>query len=212
VAVRLPMGAEPVQSVASVHPPVASTSPLRLADTRSDEELVEGVRAGDTAAFGTLVERHLRRAFGLAYRLLGHREDAEDLVQEAFVVALERIDTFRAGHSFAPWFNRIVVNRGLNARKARARRGTEPLHPEVASAGPLPDLVAERGELRRRLGSALATLPERQRLSVELFELEGFSGAEIAELLELPAGTVRWHLHQARHALRAVLGSVKEDR
>ena len=98
-----------------------------------ESELVERVRRGDPAAFDLLVSRHLQRAFSVAYRLLGQREDAEDLVQEAFLTVLEKIDTFQAGRSFAPWFYRILVNRGLNARKSRSLRHTEELPAEVPS-------------------------------------------------------------------------------
>ena len=146
----------------------------------------------------------MRRAFGVAYRLMGHREDAEDLVQEAFLAALERIDTFQPGRGFAPWFFRILVNRGLNARKARSLRTTEEI-PDSAAGGVSPEREAERMELRDGLRAALDGLPARQRTVVQLFELEGFSGPEIAGILEISEGTVRWHLHEARRALRRVL-------
>jgi RNA polymerase sigma-70 factor, ECF subfamily len=191
---------EPVSKPAQPVPP-----PLE------DTALVGRVRAGDTDAYGELVERHLRRAFSVAYRLLGHREDAEDLVQETFLVALARIDTFDLGRSFGPWFYRILVNRGLNARKARAIRQTVDVPDHAASSGPLPDRSAERAELRARVKLAMAELPERQRVALELFEVEGFSGAEIAEILEIPAGTVRWHLHQARQKLRLALDVYKRQ-
>jgi RNA polymerase sigma-70 factor, ECF subfamily len=171
----------------------------------SDEDLVERVRNGEIAAYDTLVTRHMRSAFSVAFRLLGQREDAEDLVQDAFMVALEKIDTFREGHRFAPWFFRIIVNRGLNARKARSLRQMDALPAEVSSGGPSPHTDAERSELREQLSAAMATLPERQQTIVKLFELEGFTSPEIAQILELSDGTVRWHLHQARQTLRQVL-------
>jgi RNA polymerase sigma-70 factor, ECF subfamily len=174
-------------------------------DEVDDSRLVERVREGDSRAFDVLVTRHMRRAFSVAYRVLGHREDAEDLVQDAFVAALERLDTFDTSRTFGPWFYRIVVNRGLNARKARSVRKTEELPMEVVSAEVLPDRAAERAELHARLRAALAELPEKQRAAIQLFELEGFSGAEIADILEIPAGTVRWYLHQAKQALRGAL-------
>lgn len=182
-----------------------AAGPVESLDGLDDTELVERVRSGNSQAYGVLVDRHMRRAFSVAYRVLGHREDAEDLVQDAFLTTLERIDTFEPGRSFGPWFYRILVNRGLNTRKARAIRQTEALPLELASAEPLPDRAAERTELRARLRTALEELPEKQRIAVQLFELEGFSGAEIAEILEIPAGTVRYHLHQARQALREAL-------
>lgn len=177
----------------------------RVAAEVADEELVERVRGGDFAAYDTLVARHMRSAFAIAYRVLGQREDAEDLVQDAFMVALEKIDTFREGHRFAPWFFRILVNRGLNARKARSLRQTDALPAEAAAREPTPHVHAERTELRERLQVAMSTLPERQQVIVRLFELEGYTSPEIAEMLQLSDGTVRWHLHQARQALRATL-------
>jgi RNA polymerase sigma-70 factor (ECF subfamily) len=184
-------------------PPRAAAAPA------ADDEpaLVERVRRGDPAAFDALVGRYMRRAFAVAYRLLGNREDAEDLVQDAFMAVLQKIDTFERGRGFSPWFFRILVNRGLNARKARALRTTDEIPPAAAAAGFSPERQAEQTELRDRLRGALATLPERQRVIVELFELEGFGSTEIAEILEIADGTVRWHLHEARKALRQALAA-----
>ncbi|MBW3629094.1 MAG: sigma-70 family RNA polymerase sigma factor [Gemmatimonadetes bacterium] len=171
----------------------------------TDEELVVRLRNGNVAAYDQIVSRHMRSAFSVAYRLLGQREDAEDLVQDAFMVALEKIDTFKEGNRFAPWFFRILVNRGLNARKARSLRQTDALPADISTREPTPHLEAERSQLRERLDAAVAVLPERQRAIVKLFELEGFTSPEIAEMLELSDGTVRWHLHQARQTLRQAL-------
>ena len=183
----------------------AAPAPAVPAAPDDESELIERVRRGDGPAFDVLVTRYMRRAFSVAYRVLGHKEDAEDLVQEAFIAALQRIDSFEAGRPFGPWFFRILVNRGLNARKSRALRTTDEIPEAAASSSPSPERVAERGELRDRLRVAMASLPERQRVIVELFELEGFGGTEIAEILEISDGTVRWHLHEARKALREAL-------
>ena len=188
--------------------PFAALSPASGAAHAAPDgeaELVERVRQGDGQAFDALVTRYMRRAFSVAFRLLGQKEDAEDLVQDTFVAVLQRIDTFQPGRPFAPWFFRVLVNRGLNARKARALRTVDEIPESASSSGPSPEREAERAELRGHLRAALATLPERQRLVVELYELEGFAGAEIAEILEISDGTVRWHLHEARKALRAAL-------
>ena len=170
-----------------------------------EAELVERVRQGDGRAFDLLVTRYMRRAFSVAFRLLGQKEDAEDLVQDTFVAVLQRIDTFQPGRPFAPWFFRVLVNRGLNARKARALRTADEIPESASSAAPSPEREAERAELRDHLRVAMAALPERQRLVVELYDLEGFAGSEIAEILEISDGTVRWHLHEARKALRSAL-------
>jgi len=170
------------------------------------------VQGGDPGAFDVLVRRYLRPGFSIAFRILGRREDAEDLVQEAFLAALEAIDGFQPGRAFGPWFHRIVVNRALNARKARGLRDAEEIPEVVPATSPSPHEDAERADVRRRLSGAMASLTERQRTIVRLFELEGFSGVEIAEMLEIPPGTVRWELHRARKALRACLAPLAEER
>ena len=113
--------------------------------------------------------------------------------------------SFQSGRSFGPWFYRILVNRGLNARKARSLRHTDALPLEAAAPGASPLRETEQAELREHLARAMAGLPERQRTVVRLFELEGFTSTEIAQILEIPDGTVRWHLHQARQKLREAL-------
>ena len=180
-------------------------------DTAPPEDetlLVERVRGGDAAAFDVLVRRYLRRAYAVAYRILGHREDAEDLVQEAFMTALDHIDTFQIGQPFGPWFFRILVNRGLNARKARAVRQTAPVPEAAADSRPSPLVEVERAEVRSRFRAALKALPERQRLVVQLIDVDGMKAPEVAAMLEISPGTVRWYLHQARATLREALASL----
>ncbi|HEX6940265.1 MAG TPA: sigma-70 family RNA polymerase sigma factor [Longimicrobiales bacterium] len=177
----------------------------------SEARQIERVRCGDAEAYGELVRRHMRRAFSIAYRILEHREDAEDVVQEAFLTAFERFDTFERGRRFGPWLYRIVVNRALNFRRARSVRRTEPIPADAPADSALPDGAAERAELARRLRAAAAALPERQRTIVQLSELEGFTSAEIAEILGVSDGTVRWHLHRARQALRRALAPLREE-
>ncbi len=138
-------------------------------------------------------------------RLLGQKQDAEDLVQDAFMAALDKIDTFDTQRDFAPWFYRILVNRCLNARKSRARRNSVDIPMDAASPVASPLLETERSELRRELNRAMELLPERQRTIVSMFDLEGFSSPEIAEVMGISDGTVRWHLHQARRVLREAL-------
>jgi RNA polymerase sigma-70 factor (ECF subfamily) len=169
------------------------------------------VLEGDAAAFDLLVRRYLRPAFTIAHRLLGHKEDAEDVVQEAFLAALSNLDSFDQSRPFSPWFYRIVWTRGLNLRKSRSRRRAEPLElVEPASSAPGPALEAERASLKAAVSGALDRLPERQRQVVQLFELDGLSGVEIAEMLGLSPGTVRWYLHQGRRALRELLAPLRE--
>src|SRR3984957_17665430 len=156
-------------------------SPGRLADRLDEAELIGRVRHRDPAACDELVRRCLRPAFAGGYHVMHPREDAEDLVQDAFITVLEQIDRSDPERPFAPWFFRIVVNRGLNARKSRRVRQTEPVPEGTASAGANPEMLAERAELYARLRTAVAALPERHRLIVRLVELEGFSTGEVAQ-------------------------------
>lgn len=181
------------------------------ADDAIDAALVERVRAGDVAAYDELVLRHLPRAHAVAFRLLGHREDAEDLVQDAFIQALDKIDSFDASRPFAPWFFRILTNRGLNVRQSRALRTVSEIPEDTASREDSPDVAAEREELRGRLRDAVGALPERQQLIVQLFEVDGWTSAEIARTLGISDGTVRWHVHEARRVLREALGPLRRQ-
>ena len=182
------------------------------APAQDEGRLIERVREGDAQAFGELVRRYQRRAFAIAYRLLRHIQDAEDLVQESFIAALDRLDSFDVRRPFGPWFFRIVVNRGRNAIAARRVRETDALDDDVLSGGASPDRLAEQRELGERIGLALDELSDRQRLVVQLHEIEGFTTAEVAGMLEIAEPTVRWTLHAARKRLRAELAGWKEQR
>lgn len=172
--------------------------------------LIERVLGGDAPAFEELVRRYMRRAFSVAYRVLRQREDAEDVTQEVFMTVLRKIGTFDRSRPFGPWFFRIVVNRALNARKSRELRQMDPIPEGAIAAEESPAAALERGEVSERFRRAVESLPERQRLVVCLSDLEEMSSAEIGEILEISDGTVRWHLHQARVALRKALAPLKE--
>ena len=178
----------------------------RAAARERDAALVGRIRAGDARAFDGLVHAYMRQAFQLAYRVVGHREDAEDLVQEAFLAAYQYLDSYDSERPFGPWLMRIVLNRGANLRRSRARRETEP---EVDAVSPAPSALdeSERSEARVMLTRALAGLSERQRMIVTLFDVDGMTSTEIGDVLDLAPGTVRWHLHEARRTLRGALSS-----
>lgn len=184
-------------------------SALSEAPGPDDRELVERVKGGDASAYDALVRRHLARATAIARRLLGNIEDAEDLVQDAFMRALDRLGSFDTTKPFAPWFYKLLINAGLNARKARALRAAEPERGDAPSRGASPLELTERHEIRDRFAAALAALPPRQRLVVSMFEVDGLSTPEIAASLGISPETVRWHHHQARQALRAALASLR---
>jgi RNA polymerase sigma-70 factor (ECF subfamily) len=175
-----------------------------------DRELVDRVKHGEASAYDTLVRRHIRHATSIARRLLGNVEDAEDLVQEAFVRALNRIESFDESRAFAPWFFRLLINAGINARKARALRAAEADSGELPSRDASPLQLTERHEIRERFIAALESLPPRQRLVVSMFEVDGLSTTEIASALGITCETVRWHHHQARQTLRDALAAFRE--
>jgi RNA polymerase sigma-70 factor (ECF subfamily) len=190
--------------------PDAVDADARRAAIERDAALIERVRAGDRAAFDPLVQTYMRHAFRMAYRMVGHREDAEDLVQESFLAAYQYLDSFDVTRPFGPWLTRIVMNRGANLRRSRARRETEPETDAVSSAPSALD-DSTRAEMRDVLTQAMATLNERQRMIVILFDVDGLTSTEIGEQLELAPGTVRWHLHEARRILRGALSRFFED-
>jgi RNA polymerase sigma-70 factor (ECF subfamily) len=178
----------------------------------SDESvLARRAQAGDLAAFDQLVRRHIGRALRIARRLVPTHEDAEDVVQDAFLSAMKAIGSFDVTRPFGPWITRIVVNQGITYRRSRARRQDESMPFDLPSAGPSPAQVTERNEITDRFRAALERLPEQQRLMVQLFEVDGLSSPEIAKLTGLSDGTVRWHIHAARKVLRTALAPLMGD-
>ena len=172
----------------------------------TDSELVHLVRRGDHRAAGRLVERHLRACRAVALAVTGHEADAEDVCQEAFVVAITRIDECRDPGRFAGWLFQIVRNRARNLVRSPSARRVVPLDEGEPSLAPCPAADVEQQELRERLLAALAEIPEQHREVVLLHDLEGWKHREIGERLGLPEGTVRSHLHHARRRLRQILG------
>jgi RNA polymerase sigma-70 factor (ECF subfamily) len=180
-----------------------------------DQTLIERCRNGDVAAFEPLVQKYRDRAWRLAFRVLRDREDAWDATQEAFVRAWQALPSFRGQSAFYTWLFRIVVNVAADRARQRAARGrafgTERVPEEdwertIVDPGTAPDDAARRAEQRERITQALAALPEHHRTIIMLSDLEGLSYREIAEVLDVPMGTVMSRLHHARRRLREVLG------
>lgn len=184
---------------------------MRPDEVALDRSLVRRVRRGDMEAYGELVRRHMRRAYSIAFGILQHREDAEDVVQEAFARTLESIDRMDERRAFHPWLHRIVVNTAIDLHRSRAVRRVSAVPDDMPATGPWPDRSAELGELRDRLLAALAALPERERTIVLLADVEELSSGEVAEIMGIAAGTVRYHLHRARHRLRRILPATGEE-
>ena len=134
-------------------------------------------------------------------------EDAEDAVQDGFLRAYQALDRFDPGQTFGAWLNRIVANAALDMARRNKVRSAEELSDTTPAAFRDP---AESGELKDRLKKALEKLSERARAVIVLHDVEGFTHAEIGEMLGIPGGTARSDLHHARQKLKGLLGNLKE--
>lgn len=171
-----------------------------------DRPLVERARTGDAEAFEHLVRRYLRTAHTIAVGILGEAADAEDVCQDAFITALEQLDTCDPDR-FAGWLMRIVRNRAISVQRQQRVRHSLPLEWATGAAGSeSPERDRALGALRDRLMAAILPLPQRQREVLLLHDLEGWRHREIGEVLGIPEGTVRYTLHHARRAVRERLG------
>ena len=177
----------------------------------ADSVLVERARTGDPAAFETLVRRYVRGAHAVALAVVQEPADAEDVVQDAFIRALEQLDTCQPDR-FVAWLMRIVRNRAISLQRKKKVRSALPLEwANGARSRDDPALSTERRGLRDRLQEALESLPERQREVLLLHDLEGWKHREIGDALEMKEGTVRYTLFQARRAMRARLGAESHE-
>lgn len=173
--------------------------PLRECD---DRELVRRHLTGDTDAFGELFRRHRDRMWAVAVRTTRDRELAADCVQEAFLAAFRRADSYRGDAAVTTWLHRIVVNACLD--RLRRAKPTSAL-PEFELAEPR-DAHA-RLETRLDVHAALARLPEAQRLALVLVDMHGLPVAEAAQILEVAEGTVKSRCFRGREALASMLST-----
>lgn len=174
--------------------------------TESDATLVGRARRGDAAAFEQLLHRHYRAGYLVAMAQLGEPADAEDACQDAFVKAWEQLGQCREPARFAAWLLRIVRNTAQNRRDYLRVRHTEPLNDDTAGlAKGSSDRDLDRRELAGALHAALATLRPIQREVVLMHDLDDWSHARIAELLEISEVLSRRHLSDARKQLRVLL-------
>lgn len=180
-----------------------------------DAVLVERSRAGDLSAFEVLVERYRQRVWRLAYNVLRDGEEAWDVAQEAFIRAWQALGSFRGQSAFYTWLFRITMNLATDRARQRASRGRafgaervpeEDWDRVMVDREATPVDIAVRAQDRERIQAALAALPEHHRTIIMLSDLEGLSYREIAEVLDIPMGTVMSRLHNARKRLREALG------
>jgi RNA polymerase sigma-70 factor, ECF subfamily len=188
-----------------------------------DASWVQAVRDGKPDAFGLLAKAYERPAIATAYRLLGNSDDASEVVQEALMRAYRSLDALKEPSRFGPWLLRIVSNLSLNARRSRKTGSTVALDEHWGSEGVMstggepavvetgPDHRAEGHELGEALEAALQGLPEKQRLALILFSIEGWPQKDIAALLDCSLENVKWYVFQSRKRLREQLGELLTD-
>ncbi|MCI0492693.1 MAG: sigma-70 family RNA polymerase sigma factor [Planctomycetes bacterium] len=172
-----------------------------------EASLIDATLAGDTAAFGTLVTRHQDRLYNSLLRVLGSSEDARDMVQEAFVQAFLKLESFRGSSAFYTWLYRIAFNLAMS--HTRRRRPTQSLDTaksrfgcEPADGQPTPEANLAQRETVHMVHAAMERLSAEYRQILVLREIEECRYEQIADILELPIGTVRSRLFRARLELR----------
>ena len=179
-----------------------------------DQRLIADCLKGRTAAFGELVRRYQDRLYNTVYRLVGSAEDAQDVVQEAFLHAYQSLDRFKGDSRFFTWLYRIAVNSAISLkRKQRVvvsiRLGREgqggPAEPLDNSEFSQPGRPLERAEEERRIQLALSRMSPEHRAVLILKDMEEQKYEDMAEILQVPIGTIRSRLHRARLELRTLL-------
>jgi RNA polymerase sigma-70 factor (ECF subfamily) len=190
----------------------ADKAPQPLADAA----LVRRALAGDLTAFDALVLRYQRQANVAAWRLLGSRDDAAEVVQDALLKAFESLASLDKPERFGPWLMRIVCNLSLNRRRGRALRkamslsgGDDDEHSAGASLADRrtddPQERASGRELEELIQQAIDNLPELQRQALVLFSISGMAQKDVAEVLHTSVEAVKWHVFTARKKLREQL-------
>ena len=193
-------------------------SPERQQEADTDWSVVRRVQEGDVAAFDALVVKYRERVYAVVYNMTSNREDASDLTQDAFIKAFQSINRFQGQSSFFTWLYRIAVNSTLShLRKAKLRSffSFEKIHEDDKTTELLAQLTDKKGadrevfvkELQEKLNEAMQKLSIKHRTVVTLFEIDGLSHEEIAEVVGCSVGTVRSRLHYAKQLLQSELQS-----
>ncbi len=224
-------GVSPCNPVNREHSPSRKAGKLErpphgpAAEQPDDKELVARALKGDESAYGELLERFRRPVFSLIYRMIGDREQAEDLAQESFVKAFNNLDSYNPSYRFSSWLFKIANNHAIDHLR-RARLPTVSIHgsPHAANAEreeetrivlETKDESPEQEFLALQLGSqieeAIAKLRPEYRTAVILRHVESRPYEEIAEIMEVPIGTVKTFLHRARAELRTALEHLRDQ-
>lgn len=177
--------------------------------TLSDNELISASLDGDASAFGLLVLRYRKLAIGVAYRMCGDGALAEDVAQDTFVRVWDKLHTFRPSGSFKSWMCRIATNLTIDMLR-RQRPAVDVEQVSIEDGTERPEANAIRRERAAAVRTAIANLPEQTRAALILREYEGLSYQEVADALDIPMGTVKSRLNDARRRLKVALAGYME--
>jgi RNA polymerase sigma-70 factor (ECF subfamily) len=183
-----------------------------------DHRLIAECLQGRTAAFGELVCRYQDRLFNTVYRLLDNAEDAQDVVQEAFLSAYQSLDNFKGDSQFYTWLYRIAFNTAISLRRKQrmvlsmhsTRQTGGAVEPLDASEYSQPEHALEKAEEDRRIHHALSRLSPEHKAVLIMKDMEGQKYETMAEVLGVPIGTIRSRLHRARLEMRELLRQEEE--
>ncbi len=180
----------------------------------ADNELIADCLKGDTNAFGDLVLRYQDRLFNTVFRLVDNPEDAKDVVQEAFLSAYQSLQSFKGDSLFFTWLYRIAVNTAISLKRKQqsalrlAPAGKDTgvvVEPQDPSESNKPSYALEMADKERKVHEGLNRLSPEHRSVLVLKDMEGLKYEELAEILQVPVGTIRSRLHRARMELREIL-------
>ncbi|AOS44626.1 ECF RNA polymerase sigma-E factor [Lacunisphaera limnophila] len=195
----------------------AITTPERQLEADADLVVIRQVQAGDVSAFDKLIVKYRERVYGVVYNMTSNREDAADLTQDSFIKAFQAINRFQGNCSFFTWLYKIAVNTTLShlrKNKMRSFFSLEKLNEEGGNAQVLDQLTDKRGadrdtylhELQEKLNEGMQKLSIPHRTVITLYEIDGLSHSDIAEIMGCSEGTVRSRLHYAKQFLQGELG------
>ncbi len=178
-----------------------------------DHQLITECLQGDPTAFGVLVRRYQDRLYNTVYRMVGSTEDAQDVVQEAFLNAYQALDGFKGDSLFFTWLYRIAVNTAISYKRKRrialsldaGRNGDQGIELPDPSEFNRPGHALEQAEQERRIQTALNRLSAEHRAVLIMKDMEGQKYEAMAAILQVPIGTIRSRLHRARLELRDLL-------
>lgn len=175
-----------------------------------DSELIAGARAGDRMAARGLYDRHAPRVYRLIYRSVGDEELAREYTQDTFVKVFQRLDQYRGESAFSTWLHSVAMSMLFTGLRRLKRVRARELELETAASLPTHDETADP-HLRERLQTELERLPPRLRVPIVLHDVEGYTHREIGQMLDIPEGTSKARLSEARARLRIALAGVVTD-